>query len=650
MRYASIKLTALAVLLIGAVCMWSCSREGATAEGALTERGADGRIEVSIVGRLQEYGAADESKASLVNSVRVSWSGSGDKVYVYDNKKCLGVLDAVSTDEDHFYAHLTGSIASTESEKLTLVYAPGFSDSEGRPLEDGGVWRYSLASQATPKAPFVVFATMDRAEAVTDKTFRFKFATSVIRVNCAGLVPKAEITGTEITGLNTECILTMSSSGVPTVSGTAPGIISRSGDSGFAKAAGDGTGTFSVAVVPTATSQSDRLLTVRQGEESVSAPFTKGGALKENQSYNTIVLLKKAFLITAVSNNEEWGTVTGGGTYSEGAQVTLNATPKEGYNFAYWTTNGTESGKIPDAGATYTFTVTANATYTAVFKSGGVPKGAVSGLFRVGLGTDGKVNTDDDVWVYFSQGNLYCDFNTTTGKWTKWHFEKHQYDFRIKPYSGYKTALIDGVMTECPSNTCGWFGWSGTGANYDYGFSKGYSGNNTEYAGSFRDWGTAPIEDVDSGWRTLTYQEWEFVVNSRETYQYTGKKSFRKFVKISDAGQNYIWGLILLPDNWWDNHNYDTEKIPESCTKAQINAYGEEGAVYLPMVGYYSGSYNNCYLNSTAIIGRYWTADKYGDTQAYCYQLESYPWTTHNPHSVSENRNKFLNVRLVRNK
>lgn len=350
----------IAIAVSAAACLWSCSKEGAA-----TESNTDGRIEVSVVGRLQEYGAGDETKASLVNSVRVFWSESGDKVYVYDNKKCLGVLNAVSTDEEHYYARLTGSIASTQSEKLTLVYAPGFEDSEGRSLETGGKWRCSLASQTSPKTPFVVYATIDRADAVNDKIFNFRFATSVIRVNCTGLVPGAEITGTEITGLNTECVLAMNASGVPAVSGDTPGSISRTGDSGFAKADYKGTGTFSVATV--ATPASERMLTVSQGETSVSSDFTTGSALEYNQSYNTIVILKKAFIITAVSNNEEWGTITGGRMYYEGETATLTAVPEDGYKFSYWTTDGTESGKIEGAGAEYAFTVTADAEYTAVF-------------------------------------------------------------------------------------------------------------------------------------------------------------------------------------------------------------------------------------------------------------------------------------------
>ena len=44
-----------------------------------------------------------------------------------------------------------------------------------------------------------------------------------------------------------------------------------------------------------------------------------------------------SFLITtAVEDEDDWGTVTGGGTYMVGSPVTLTATPARGYAFDYW--------------------------------------------------------------------------------------------------------------------------------------------------------------------------------------------------------------------------------------------------------------------------------------------------------------------------
>ncbi len=68
-------------------------------------------------------------------------------------------------------------------------------------------------------------------------------------------------------------------------------------------------------------------------------------------------------VITATANPAEGGTVNGGGTYELGDDCTLTATPNTGYAFANWQKDGT----VVSTEATYTFTVTENATYTANF-------------------------------------------------------------------------------------------------------------------------------------------------------------------------------------------------------------------------------------------------------------------------------------------
>lgn len=73
------------------------------------------------------------------------------------------------------------------------------------------------------------------------------------------------------------------------------------------------------------------------------------------------------YTITANSNNNAWGTVSGGGTFNNGATCTLTATPASGYQFQNWKKNGT----IVSTNANYSFTVTENATYTATF--GAIP-------------------------------------------------------------------------------------------------------------------------------------------------------------------------------------------------------------------------------------------------------------------------------------
>ena len=57
------------------------------------------------------------------------------------------------------------------------------------------------------------------------------------------------------------------------------------------------------------------------------------------------------------------GSVSGGGTFEENTQVTVTATPNSGYHFVRWTENGAEVS----TSASYSFTLTADRTLTAVF-------------------------------------------------------------------------------------------------------------------------------------------------------------------------------------------------------------------------------------------------------------------------------------------
>lgn len=66
------------------------------------------------------------------------------------------------------------------------------------------------------------------------------------------------------------------------------------------------------------------------------------------------------FTINAVSNNETMGSVTGGGQYVYGSNVTITATPNQYYRFVRWNDNNTQ--------ATRTINVTGNASYTAYFE------------------------------------------------------------------------------------------------------------------------------------------------------------------------------------------------------------------------------------------------------------------------------------------
>ena len=62
-------------------------------------------------------------------------------------------------------------------------------------------------------------------------------------------------------------------------------------------------------------------------------------------------------------NPVEGGTVTGAGTYTQGATATLTATANEGYTFVNWT----ENGEVVSTDNPYSFTVNEATTLTANF-------------------------------------------------------------------------------------------------------------------------------------------------------------------------------------------------------------------------------------------------------------------------------------------
>ena len=69
------------------------------------------------------------------------------------------------------------------------------------------------------------------------------------------------------------------------------------------------------------------------------------------------------YMVSVVASPAQSGIVSGGGMYRHGATCTLNATAHDGFVFAGWTKNGVSVSTDP----VYTFTVTENVGYVALF-------------------------------------------------------------------------------------------------------------------------------------------------------------------------------------------------------------------------------------------------------------------------------------------
>ncbi|MBR3710572.1 MAG: hypothetical protein IKM99_06370 [Bacteroidales bacterium] len=95
----------------------------------------------------------------------------------------------------------------------------------------------------------------------------------------------------------------------------------------------------------------------------------------QRQPYTaTVNIVGTQYTITAAASPTNGGTVSGAGTYYQGTNCTLTATPNTGFSFTNWKKGNTVVSTEP----TYTFEVTGNASYTATFTA--IPQYAISVL------------------------------------------------------------------------------------------------------------------------------------------------------------------------------------------------------------------------------------------------------------------------------
>ena len=184
-----------------------------------------------------------------------------------------------------------------------------------------------------------------------------------------------------------------------------------------------------------------------------------------------------------------------------------------------------------------------------------VPDGAISGKFSV---SDGKQ-------VYFSKGNLrYAS--------SKWSFFDNQYDY----YTSYSADAWDK------------FGWSTSATTY--GMST--SSSNGDYSGDFVDWGAT----MGAGWRTLTSDEWAYLLKTRSASTVNGTENGR----YAKAKVNNVPGIILFPDTYTHpagveaptgvNATDDYGWEGNSYTAADWTKMESAGCVFLPAAGCRYGS------------------------------------------------------------
>lgn len=194
----------------------------------------------------------------------------------------------------------------------------------------------------------------------------------------------------------------------------------------------------------------------------------------------------------------------------------------------------------------------------------------------------GEFSVSENKKVNFSKGNLQYNIAAKTYK-----FADNQWD------------VVDNSQEICDV-----FAW-------------GSGKNPIQLTDTFVDWGTNPIVnggDKTNQWRTLSSDEWEFLILKRKNCKQL----------ISFATINNVKGVVILPDNWqqpqditfntistnlfanaknmlminhYDSTDYTTKNI---YTTSQWSEMENLGAMFLPF---------NINQNKPHPRGQYWTTD-----------------------------------------
>ena len=334
---------------------------------------------------------------------------------------------------------------------------------------------------------------------------------------------------------------------------------------------------------------------------------------------------QKEYTITVVANNANLGMVSGGGVYKKGEFVELVAKPAGNCHFEKWDDGNTDNPR--------TITINGNITYTAVF--------AIENNFSI----------SETKKVLFSPGNLQWSASgshvvaggrTAAGTW---RFAPNQLDT-----IGIGNNNISSTYT-------GWIDLFGCGTSgYDNKYPYMTSTTNSDYVnkedditGTYYDWGGynaiynphTNTTDAPGTWRTLTKNEWDYLLNTRNT------ASNIRFARGIVCG---IAGVIIVRDDWdpsiYSLNDVNTIEGITSYTSNIIDASDwakmeAAGCVFLPTAGYREETS----VSGVGSYGFYWSS-----TCHYYYSAFSMYFNSSNIHIPCGSLFRYYgnSVRLVK--
>ena len=272
--------------------------------------------------------------------------------------------------------------------------------------------------------------------------------------------------------------------------------------------------------------------------------------------------------------------------------------------------------------------------------------GLGKGEFSVGYSQTGQYKK-----VRFSQGNLQY-----LASKDMWSFASNQWDF-IGNNAGNTTETnrdrqpewIDlfGYGTSNYTTTTASYSPTQTSSSGNYGPATG------NIKGTDYDWG---VNEISNGgnqpnkWRTLTQEEWQYLIGVRNDNGPTGMRHPRygkQGLATITVGTTQYKGFVLMPDGNWTLPNGFC-----SITSDQWTTMRRNGCIFLPCSGYRNGttvSFYESFEGSNVEDGFYWSSTSDGSTNARCFKLSR---TSNNAGGevscLRRTRNLGYAVRLVR--
>ncbi len=257
--------------------------------------------------------------------------------------------------------------------------------------------------------------------------------------------------------------------------------------------------------------------------------------------------------------------------------------------------------------------------------------------------------------VLFSPGNLQwsangritaithavADNGTATGTW---RFAPNQWDT-----IGANNSNISFIYT-------GWidlFGWGTSGYHNKYPYMTSsttvtdYGNGSNNIAGTNYDWGVynaiynpkTQTTDAPGTWRTLTYDEWNYLLNTRTT---------TSGIRYAKGIVNGVSGLIIVPDNWSNIIcTLDSTNLVRATFSSNVinttnwTKLDSAGCVFLPAAGY--RSWTEVYLVGSA--GHYWSTTTYSNC---CYACDFSFYSDYLAPMTTGWRSDGQSVRLVK--